>query len=401
MYNPLTSSAFEFVELINTDSQTAGLGGLRFTQGITFAFASDQLLAPGERLVLVSDATAFASRYRGVEIGGVFLGTLVNGGERITLETTEGRLITSTEYDDDRFWPRSPDGLGFSLVLSDFEGDPDKAPSWRASSEVHGSPGTADPEPVHGGVIINEVLAHAEDPLEDALELFNANSSAVDVGGWYLSDRRDTGANLRKFRIPHDTIIPAGGFAVFYEADFGSGPLAFHLSASGGEVFLSSADFGGSLTGHVVGAKYGPEESGVAFGAYATTTGLEFTALAERSFGADLPSSVQEFRTGSGAENREALVGPLVINEIMYNPAENREEFVELYNPTTQPIPLYDSELGRGWRLRGLLDPFGVDDWEFGPGDEIPAQGFLVLVGIEAQLFRALNAVPASEPVVG
>ena len=121
MYNPLTSSAFEFVELINTDSQTAGLGGLRFTQGITFAFASDQLLAPGERLVLVSDATAFASRYRGVEIGGVFLGTLVNGGERITLETTEGRLITSTEYDDDRFWPRSPDGLGFSLVLSDFD----------------------------------------------------------------------------------------------------------------------------------------------------------------------------------------------------------------------------------------------------------------------------------------
>ena len=51
--------------------------------------------------------------------------------------------------------------------------------------------------------------------------------------------------------------------------------------------------------------------------------------------------------------------------------------------------------------MRGLLDPFGVDDWEFGPGDEIPAQGFLVLVGIEAQLFRALNAVPASEPVVG
>jgi hypothetical protein len=50
--------------------------------------------------------------------------------------------------------------------------------------------------------------------LEDAIELRNTGSSAVDVGGWFLSDSVD---EFRMYRIPDETLLDAGGFAVFYE----------------------------------------------------------------------------------------------------------------------------------------------------------------------------------------
>ena len=34
----------------------------------------------------------------------------------------------------------------------------------------------------------------------------------------------------------------------------------------------------------------------------------------------DTPSTVEEFRTGTGASNAPVIVGPLIISEIMYHP---------------------------------------------------------------------------------
>ena len=51
-------------------------------------------------------------------------------------------------------------------------------------------------------VVINEVLAHTDPPLEDAVELFNPTSQSVDISGWFLSN---TGKSLKKFRIPNGT----------------------------------------------------------------------------------------------------------------------------------------------------------------------------------------------------
>ncbi|MBK8002156.1 MAG: lamin tail domain-containing protein, partial [Verrucomicrobia bacterium] len=38
------------------------------------------------------------------------------------------------------------------------------------------------------GVVINEILTHTDAPLEDAVELRNTGASALNLGGWYLSD---------------------------------------------------------------------------------------------------------------------------------------------------------------------------------------------------------------------
>jgi len=113
-------------------------------------------------------------------------------------------------------------------------------------------------------------------------------------------------------------------------------------SAHGDAAYLSQADAGGNLSGYRAAAKFGAAANGVSFGRYTNSVGTaEFVAMSARSFGADNPSTVAQFRTGAGAANPYPVVGQVVVNEIMYQPAgvsgslidENTaEEFIELRN---------------------------------------------------------------------
>ena len=77
-----------------------------------------------------------------------------------------------------------------------------KSYSWRGSSELHGSPATAGSGPI--GVVINEIIARTETPIElsDSIELFNSSETDIDIGGWFLSDdrRRDARRGCHAFR---------------------------------------------------------------------------------------------------------------------------------------------------------------------------------------------------------
>ncbi|PYJ01538.1 MAG: hypothetical protein DME25_17905, partial [Verrucomicrobia bacterium] len=64
------------------------------------------------------------------------------------------------------------------------------------------------------GVVINEILTHADPPLEQAVELSNAGTNAVAIGGFYLSD---SPGNFKKYRIPDGTILSPAGFFVLYQ----------------------------------------------------------------------------------------------------------------------------------------------------------------------------------------
>jgi hypothetical protein len=68
--------AFEFVELKNVGADTLDLSGVRCVDGIDYTFPLGTRLEPGRWVVLVSDAEAFARRYPGVAVGGVYQGRL-------------------------------------------------------------------------------------------------------------------------------------------------------------------------------------------------------------------------------------------------------------------------------------------------------------------------------------
>ena len=129
----------------------------------------------------------------------------------------------------------------------------------------------------------------------------------------------DSQSELQKFRIPDGTVIPAGGFRVFYEYQFNPNPGVFPSfaldSAHGDAVYLSAADAGGNLTGYRTGVEFGAAENGVSLGRYTNSTGVEFVALSQRTFGMDSPATLAQFRTGTGLANAYPKVGPVVINE--------------------------------------------------------------------------------------
>lgn len=130
--------AFEFLEITNVSSRRLALDRLQFAAGIDFDFAADcavRELAPGERLVLASEADALTVRF-GVVPAGVFAhGTrLSNGGESLRLVRAGGPVIFDFSWGDGAKWPAGADGGGFSLhLLAPLSGtNPDSAENWRA-----------------------------------------------------------------------------------------------------------------------------------------------------------------------------------------------------------------------------------------------------------------------------
>src|SRR5262249_19473427 len=159
----------------------------------------------------------------------------------------------------------------------------------------------------------------------------------------------DSARDFRKFRIPDGTFLAAGGYRVFYEAQFNSGgPGSFSFdSVEGGQVFLSEADATGNLSGYRAAARVGPAASGVSFGRFEAFFGVGFPGPSQRAVGQDGAMSLVQFRTGAGLFNAGPAVGPVVINEIMYHPPgigggtndNSLDEYIELHNVTQAAVP--------------------------------------------------------------
>lgn len=396
MYNPSGGQEYEFIELKNSGSASLPLGGVAFVAGIAFTFPSGARLDPGAFAVLVQDPAAFASRYPGVAIAGVYSGRLDNAGERVALSDPTGATLIELTYDDNPPWPTSADGLGYSLVIADPAGDPNLASTWRASTLPNGSPGRDDPEPIFSAVVINEVLAHSDPPYEDAIELYNPSNDSIHVGGWFLSD---DAADLRKYRIADGVMLPPQGYAVFYEYQFNPTPgvpPSFGLSANGDELHLTAANPDGSFTGYNVSFEFDPSDVNVSLGRYETSAGIDYPALLRPTFGVDHPVSVQQFRTGAGATNAGPRIGPVVINELHYHPVDGVDEFLELLNISGSDVMLYDPlSTTDTWRMTQGIS------YTFPANTVLPAGRTMLLVAIEPAVFRATYGIPGHIPILG
>src|SRR6266568_3593112 len=391
MYNPpgttnFDGNAFEFIELKNVASTNLELSGARFTNGISYTFPVGTFVAPGQFVVLVSNPTAFTSKYPGVRVEGVYTNNLSNSGETVALDHATGVPIFSVNYDTRPPWPAAADGLGFSLVPvnPNLNPDPNDPLNWRASTVIGGSPGVDDPPSNVGRVLVNEALTHTDPPQLDSVELPNPNSTDVNIGNWYLTDQRTM---PQKFRIPASdprATIPPGGYVVFTENDWNADPSStnrFRLSSHGEEIYLYAADADGNLTGYSDGFAFGAAQNGVSFGRYVISTG-------EAQYPAQRVNTL-------GGPNAGPRVGPVVINEIQYHPALGDEEFIELKNITDTPVKLYDpNNRTNTWRLNGV-------GYDFPANAEIPANGLLLVVGSDPAAFRVKYGVPTAVQIFG
>ncbi len=400
MYNPIGGETNEFVEVLNTGSTPTTLSGWQLKNGIAYTFPTPTVLDAGAYAVVAVNPAAFTLRYgaRSNLLAGTYSGQLSNSGETITLADAAGITQFSVTYGDKAPWPLEADGFGSSLVLNNLEADPNQGTNWIASVRYLGSPGEAD-TPIAHDVVINEILAHTDPPQEDAVELKNITTNAISIAGWYLSD--DNTAR-KKYRFPAGTILPPHGYIVVYQHQLATGLVPFALSAKGEGLYLTEADANDQLQRYVDFYVYEPSKNGVSFGRYPDGTG-EFLTLAAPTFGVNAPATVEEFCTGTGARNSGPKVGPVVINEIMYHPADTNtagrmpSEFVELLNISAQAVPLYNSEEPTNtWTLTGGVSYTFPTNMVLQPG------AFLLVVETnDLAGFRASYAVPANVVILG
>lgn len=374
---------FEFIELKNVGRQTLDLSGVQFTDGIGFRFPNGTRLASGQFAILVRNPIAFAARYPGVSIAGTYTGGLANSGERLTLTHAIGTPLLTVAFGTRPPWPAQADGQGFSLVPVQANASPsvDSPTAWRASARPGGSPGADDTSPGIVPVVVNEILAHTDPPLIDAVEIHNPSDTPAPIGGWWLSDDRQKPA---KFRIPTGVTIPPGGFVTFSEQDFNrptNAPSSFNFSSYGEEAWIFSADTAGNLTGFSDGFSFPASPNATTLGRYTNSVGrIHYPTLSANTL---------------GAPNAAPLVGPVVFNEIHYSPLGGQAEFVELRNLATTNVALFDPAVpAHTWRIAGL-------GFAFPPNITLPPNGLAVVTSGDPAAFRSRYGVPSETPVFG
>ena len=225
-------------------------------------------------------------------------------------------------------------GYNFTLRSSDFS----LAPRLLKRALV------VEDEGGRGGISLNELYRGAS-PGTGWVELFNRGFVSFDLSGCRLVDnlaREDT------FTFPPETSIPPGGFVVVTEAEGG-----FDFAGTEAKLFLLSAD--GECLAADTFDRSAPEE--LAAGGWSH---LRYPDGAELGWVSATPSR--------GGANQVERTEDLVINELFYNPPEDRPgEFVELYNRGAEAIDL------SGFRFRKGID------YTFEPGASIAAGAYLVI----------------------
>lgn len=182
-----------------------------------------------------------------------------------------------------------------------------------------------------GEIVINEANSHTDGYALDHIELHNTTGSAIDISGFYLDDDDDDLNNA--FRIPGGTIIASHGY-VFYNQN----TLGFNVSSSGEDLYFLE-DSGNPLIPTILDTAEMPQAPRDSqYGRFLLSDGITYVWT-------------QLNTVTLGGTNGSAKVGPIVINEIMYNPPNPDAEYIELYNPTGSAVTLYDARNARAWEI--------------------------------------------------
>ena len=345
MYHPVGANA-SYIEIFNGSPDfTFDLSHYRL-EGADFNFADGTLLPPLSFALVVEDAIAFEAAYGpGLPIVGEFKGSLDNGGELIQLvrEDNNGmrEAVNEVRYDDDLPWPIAADGTGPSLQLMDWRQDNRRVANWMAVTNGIGyTPGRSNSVPAalpdFPALWVNEVqpvnVGDARDRFGDPdpwLELYNAGSQIIDLGGFTLSDNF---TNLAKWTFPTNSTVNPGEFRVVWvdgepgETAGNEWHTSFRMARTNASLVLSR-----NLSGQSQILDY-----------------LSFDQVsAGRSYGSfpdgnPLERDIFHFPT-PGRTNNNALLATILINEWMASntgrladpangPALAYDDWIELYN---------------------------------------------------------------------
>jgi hypothetical protein len=230
--------------------------------------------------------------------------------------------------------------------------------------------------PLATGVLINEILAHTDEPQVDSVEFYNPTNAPINMVGWWFTD--DTAVPDRMV-LPATAVVPARGYFVLELPAPPAGPFA--LSEMGEGVLLTAIGSNGVSSGYTDSVDFGASPNGVSLGRVVTSDGVAHFPL-------------QTLLT-LGGPNAAPRIGPVVIAEIMYNPIAGRPEYIEIVNTGDVAVALYDPDRpANHWQIAGIQN-FVIPTTTLAPGAS------LFVAGVTAAQFRTAYNLADDVAVVG
>ncbi len=331
----------DFVELRNTTDAPVSLAGWSLTNDSgapeKFPFPANATIPAGGHLVVWCDnATNEPGLHSGFAIAASGQMVLLYQGATLRDSVTFGPQA------EDLSIGRVPDGVG----------------AWTLVTPSPVAANAAVPLGQVSTLKINEWMAS---PLagDDWFELYNPDDNPVALGGLHLSD---TPARPSITRIPPLSFIRGKGFTVFEASgqNTGGNQCNFQLSANGEQIVLTD----GAVT--VDRVVFGQQARGLSQGRLpdGAETIVFFPAAA-----APLTDWQRAPTPTQGASNYST--SPVVISEVLANPAASQQDLVELFNPTSAPV-----DISGWWLSDGRVQP---QKYVFPAGTTLPAGGYLVV----------------------
>lgn len=346
-------SGYEWLEIFNTGSEVADLSGWKFFEdGTNHGLAvstTDSILDPGEYGAICQDEIKFLEKYPAF-LGSIFdsaWGSLNESGEEIGLKDSEGnwvenlfiypeagdfsleRINSSQEASNLDNWHEHLDGN--SLGVENY---------WSTHSLPVETPTTTPTSTItiNSGFVINEIYSDPTTSTENEwIEIYNISTSSLDFTGWTLSEAGGT-------VLTTTTIVEAGGFLVL---EFSSSKL----NNDGDTITLKNPN--DEIVDQVIygsGGNSAPAKgNSLARSIDGTGEFIETTSLTPGTFNNIIsPVATTLPPSGGGSSGTPSItyqVGDIVINELVSDPGDDKNEFIELYNRTGQIISL------SGWWL--------------------------------------------------
>lgn len=209
--NEVNSQPDDWIEFINTGDEAVDISGFEIRDNSNdhrWKFSEGTTIAAGQIIVVDTDTVGLmyddnADQY--VE-GKYDIG--LGGGDSVRLYDKDGNLLDQYSWTEHASYKgdaakasygRYPDGTGSFVLMPE-------------------SKGTGNIQFV-SQVVINEVQSNDPNKGPDWIELANPTGEVIDISGIVIKDNDDTHAYV----IPEGTTIPANGFIVFTDDQFGFG----------------------------------------------------------------------------------------------------------------------------------------------------------------------------------
>ncbi len=245
-YNSTQGDDYDFIEIFNPKHSTAiDISNYTIEGAITYTFPGQTVIAPNEYIVVASDSAQY--EIQNTQVFSWFYGNLDNTTDIIVLKDNSGILLDSVCYTNLAPWPQV--GADTSIELIDAELDNNLGENWKKGIAANGTPGIPVFTDAVYSIKINEFLADNDDnnadeynEYNDWIEIYNAGSETVNIGGMFLTDNASIpGLYQLPTNSPDATIIKPGEFLLLWadgDTEQGTMHLDFRLDADGGFIGL-------------------------------------------------------------------------------------------------------------------------------------------------------------------